>query len=204
MPKTGGVEKMFKATICCVLVALASASAARASVSSVAFQTPNLTQADASPTGNINTATTFSLQDLQSTSTSGVFAGLPTQDFGTVTFSRGLATSLTISDAAFGTFKSTSFTVEQNSAGFLNLLDEGEWTPGSFEKGVKNCASGCDSEVRINFTQTPPMKGVISFSGTLDITQPIQVVPEPPTALLFLSGIGLAAFAVSKLKHNLT
>ena len=190
--------------LCVLLAVLAFAPAASASVSSVAFQTPNLTQADASPTGNINTATTFSLQDLESTSTSGVFAGLPVQDFGTVTFSPGLATSLTISDAAFGTFKSNSIKITQNSAGFLNLLDEGEWIPGSFEKGVKNCASGCDSEVRINFTQTPPMKGVISFSGTLDITQPIQVVPEPPTALLFLSGFGIAIVVGSKLKDNET
>ena len=190
--------------LCVLLAVLAFAPAASASVSSVAFQTPNLTQADASPTGNINTAKTFSLQDLQSTSTSGVFAGLPVQDFGTVVFSPSNPASLTISDSAFGTFHSTSFVVEQNSAGFLNLLDEGEWTPGSFERGVKNCATGCDSEIRINFTQTPPMEGQISFSGTMDITQPVTVVPEPPTALLFLSGIWIAVFAVSKLKHNLT
>ena len=193
---------MFKATICCVL-ALAFAPAVEASVSSIAFETPNLTQADASPTGNINTATTFSLQDLGSTNnTSGVFAGLPIEDFGTVVFSPGKGASLVIKDAAFGTFKSVSFTVEQNSAGFLNLLDTGVWIPGTFASGVTSCATGCASVMRINFNQTPPMQGQIAFSGTMSITQPVSVVPEPPTALLLLSGAGLM-LAGSKLRKVL-
>ena len=192
------------ATLCCILAVLASSTAARASVSSIAFETPNLTQADAKPSGNINTATTFSLQDLTSTNnTAGVFAGLPIQDFGTVTFSPKSGMSLTIADGAVGTFKSTSFKVEENSAGFLNLLDQGVWTPGSFEKTVKNCGGGCDSEMRINFTQTPPMEGQISFSGTLDITQPVTVVPEPPTALLFIFGGVGVVLAGSKLRKVL-
>ena len=189
--------------LCVLLAALAFAPAASASVSSIAFETPNLTQADASPTGNINTATTFSLQDLGTThNTSGVFAGLPIQDFGTVVFSPGSGSSLKISDAAFGIFKSASFTVEQNSAGFLNLLDTGVWIPGTFESGVTNCATGCASVMRISFTQTPPMEGQISFSGTMSITQPVSVVPEPPTALLLLSGAGLM-LAGSKLRKVL-
>ena len=179
---------MFKATICCVL-ALAFAPAVQASVSSVAFQTPNLTQADASPSGNINTATTFSLQGLESTSTSGVFLGLPEQSFGTVVFKPSVGTSLTISDTAFGTFSSTDSKIVQNSPGFLNILDTGLWTPGTFESGVKNCSTGCAAALRINFTQTPPMEGQISFSGTMSITQPVSVVPEPSTAWLFLSGV---------------
>ena len=176
-----------------LFVALAAfAPAARASVSSIAFETPNLTQADAKPSGNINTATTFSLQDLTSTNnTAGVFLGLPIQDFGTVVFKRGNPTSLTISDAVFGTFRSVSSKITQNSPGFLNILDEGEFTPGTFENGVKNCGSGCDAELRISFTQTPPMEGQISFSGTMDITQPITVVPEPSSATLFVSGLAI-------------
>ena len=191
------------ATLCFVLAAFTFLPAARASVSSIAFRTPNLTQADASPTGNINTATLFSLQDLATTNdTSGVFAGLPLQSFGNLDFKPGTGNSLTISDAAFGTFKSTNFMVTTNTPGFLNLLDQGEWTPGSFEKTVKNCDGGCDAEMRISFTQTPPNLGVISFSGTLDITQPVTVVPEPPTALLLLSGFGMV-LAGSRLRKVL-
>ena len=174
------------------LALAALAPAAKASVSSIAFRTPNLTQADASPTGNINTATMFSLQDLATTNdTSGVFAGLPLQSFGNLDFKPGVGNSLTISDVVFGTFKSVSFKVDTNTPGFLNLIDQGEWTPGSFEKGVKSCDGGCDAEMRISFTQTPPNLGVISFSGTMDITQPITVVPEPSAAVLFVSGLAI-------------
>ena len=47
-------------------------------IGSLGIDTPLLTEADAIPTGNIATATTFMLQSLATThNTSGIFAGLP-------------------------------------------------------------------------------------------------------------------------------
>jgi hypothetical protein len=51
-----------------------------------AFSDIGTPTADGSNTGNINTAMTFTIGDLVSTtSNTGVFAGMPTQNFGTFT-----------------------------------------------------------------------------------------------------------------------
>lgn len=155
---------------------------------SIGFSTPNLSEANASPTGDINTATMFTLVDFSSTNnTSGIFAHLPIQDFGTVSFTPANGTSLTIMNALFGMFTSDTFTTVTNTNGFLNLIAQGEWASGSFNAGI--CKSGCDAEMRISLTQTPPMHGQISDSETLSTS--FTQVPEIPTALMFLSGIGL-------------
>lgn len=168
-------------------------------IGSIGFDTPLLTQSDAQTTGNINTATTFSLQSLATTNNeNGIFAGLAAQNFGTVAFSPGMATSLNFGNAVFGRYQSSSITETLNTSGFLNLLLEGTYTPGSFEKGLSRSSA---AELRMSFTQTPPMNGEISFSGTMSVTKAVAPVPEAPIAVLFLSGLGLLG-AATKLRRN--
>ena len=175
---------------------LAATPAAQATVSSVGFDltTPNMAAAD--PTGNINSATLFTLQNMGSTNnTSGFFDGLPPQDFGVVAFSPGVGDSLIIRSPAFGIFVSSAFTTVVNTSGFLNLLINGTWTEGSF----RTSTSSSPAEVRIGLTQTPPMDGQISFSGTMSTT-PVSVVPEPSAAWLFVTGIIGVLVAGTRLK----
>lgn len=172
--------------IALVLVFLV-APTVRASVSSIGFDLIAPNTASASPTGDINSATSFTLMNMGSTANvSGVFTGLPIQDFGVVSFSPGTGTSLIIRSPQFGFFISKSFTTIANFEGFLNLLVDGTFRSGTLDTGIKTAPA----EVRLGLTQTPPVDGQISFSGTLS-TAPVTVVPELPTALLFFSGIGI-------------
>jgi hypothetical protein len=60
------------------------------------------------------------------------------------------------------------------------------------------------SEVRIALTQTPPLDGEISASGTMSITP--SAVPEPPAFFLFGSGLlaMLGLLSVPKLRRKLS
>ena len=104
---------------------------------SVGFATPLLTTADASPTGDINTSNIFSLEHLVTTGNeSGLFAGLPLQGFGAVSFDTTMGNSLGIADGEFGSFQSSSINTITNTSGFLNLLLAGVWTPGTFNSSL--------------------------------------------------------------------
>lgn len=196
-PTSAGVMHMKKPAVLAVLnLLLFAVPAIHANVTrgSIGFATPLLAQADASPTGNINTSDAFSLESLATTdNASGVFMGLPIQSFGTVSFDTTIGNSLHIADGEFGSFASHSITVINNTPGFLNLLLQGMWTPGSFEGG----SVPSPADFRISFTQSPVATGEISFSGTMSTA---AVLPEPSTGLLFLTGAGLLLIGVS-MKH---
>ena len=181
---------------------LASAVACQASVSgSIGFTTPLLSEANASPTGNINTSTMFTLEQLVSTTNEqGLFAGLPPQAFGTVTFLTTSGTSLNISDAQFGTFSSSTISTLISTSGFLNLEAMGTWKGGTFNLGV--CTGGCPADMRISFTQTPSGTGEISFSSTMS-TLGASTVAEPSTLILFGTGLLALVATVTKLRKVL-
>jgi hypothetical protein len=142
-----------------------------------------------SPGADINTATTFNIGDLTTTTDqTGVFLGLPTQTFGAVTFTVGSPTSLTISDAAFGSFTSTSITEPVNSPGVVAMYILGNYTGGTFDPTVSGTAS-----LTISFTQTPAHTGSISDSGSFSIPPAAPPgVPEPSSLLMGFIGAGIA------------
>jgi len=152
-------------------------------------------------TGNINTATTFTIAFMESSSSStGIFAGLPTQFIGTVgpfSLASGANSTLTFGSALFGTFTSTTETVLANTvgaSGTLSLYFLGNWTPGSYEASVP--PGSYASSFTFSATQTPVANGAISDSGTFAIPPaPLPGVPEPAAVIVFgLGGVGLAGF----------
>ena len=169
-----------------VLAVLASpARAAPITVGSQAFA--DIGSATASPTGNINTATSFTLGNLLSTGgQTGVFSGMTTQIFGAVPFDILVPNSLSFTTATFGTFLSTSFTEQSNVSGSRSFLVLGTYTAGTYV-GSTN-PSPADASLTISFTQTPAATGSISSSATLSI--PPVAVPEPSTIMLASIGIG--------------
>lgn len=167
-------------------LALAFGMSAKANVSgSLGFESATLTQADASPTGNVNTASLFDLMDWTTTrNDTGIFAGLPIQDLGDVMLNLKSPTGFKFGDAMIGTFNSTSITASSTGPGFLDVLAVGKFDPGSIAPG----SPPATAEVRIALTQTPPATGAISASGTMSITS-TSVVPENSTFFLFGTGL---------------
>jgi hypothetical protein len=142
-------------------------------------------------TGNINTATTYNIGDLVTTSSStGFFAGLPTQTFGPVSFTTTSPTSLSFSDTAFGSFTSTSITLLSSAPGAVAYYILGNYTAGTYDTEVSGMGS-----FTISFTQTPANTGAISDSASL-AAPPAAIVPEPASLLLGLTGMGALGMVV--------
>ncbi len=138
-------------------------------------------------TGNINTATSFTIGDLVSNiAHTGFLIGMPSQDFGSVTFSLSQPLSLDFGDAVFGSFASTSITETVNHAGTIFIVVDGNWMPGTYG-GVAD--GSYLSSFSIAFTQTPPYNGVISNSATFSV--PPATVPEPSTLVMMLAGFAV-------------
>jgi hypothetical protein len=140
-------------------------------------------------TGNINTATSFMIGNLVSTTNNtGVFAGIASQFFGPLSFNINSPTSFIFGNSLFGTFRSSSITVAVNTPGFLNLDISGAWTPGTFSGLVGQ--GPFVSQFGLTFVQVPAGVGVISNSATLSVSS--TVIPEPSTYLMGLTGIASA------------
>lgn len=137
--------------------------------------------------GNINTATSFTIGNLISTgANAGYFTGLPTQIFGPVAFSPAVGSSLSFGNAAFGSFLSTSITEQTNVAGERSFYVLGNYTAGTFDPAL--APNPAPASMIVGFTQSPAGTGSISDSASISI--PPAAVPEPSTILL--AGVGLA------------
>jgi hypothetical protein len=177
-----------------MLLGLTAGSAQAAVVGTQGFADVSTPTVD---TGDINTATQFTIGDLVSTSANtGVFSGLPTQFFGAVSFNVIDATSLTFGNATFGTFQSTAIDEEFNTSGGVRFYVLGDWTSGAYG-GVT--PGSYDSSFTISFTQTPAHLGSISDSATL--ATPPAAAPEASTWAMMIigfAGLGFAGYRASR------
>ncbi len=138
------------------------------------------------PGTDINGATTYTIGDLASFSdTRGIFAGLPSQTYGPVTFEPGVGSSFSFGSPAFGRFTSTSIVLEASTEGFVSIHILGDYNSGSFDgDAIVNGLSSVD----LSFTQNPVINGGISDSGEFSI--PPSSVPEPGSLALLGAGAG--------------
>ena len=144
-------------------------------------------------TGDIDTATIFTIGNFATNnSQSGIFLTMPNYNLGAITFNQNVGTSFTFTNAAFGSFTSSSITVSASGPGFTNFDILGQFTQGTSPSG------NGPAELALSFTQTPAgLGGAISDSGTLAVFS--AAVPEPSTfALLGLGAIGLALSAARR------
>lgn len=144
-------------------------------------------------TGNINTATKFTIGALlTSSANSGIFAGYGAYtNFGSFSFDTNVANSLSFGNASFGTFTSTGFNLSSAGAGSETIYILGNWTPGTYASSVP--AGSYLSSLTFAFTQTPAYIGSISDSATFSIP-PAGAVPEISTWAMMLAGFGGLGF----------
>ena len=131
---------------------------------------------------DITNAVGFTINNyISNTQGIGIFTGLASQDFGSVTFSTANGSSLTFGDASFGTFASSQIIRSSIAVGAISYNVLGSYTSGTFDGGA---ISGQPAILTISFTETPSQNGSVSDSATFS-TPPI---PEPTT--LALTGMG--------------
>jgi hypothetical protein len=148
-----------------------------------------------SDTGDINTATTFSIGDLMSNSNqSGAFVGMSTQNFGAMSLDTTTASGFSFGNAVFGTFASTSIKQFSNDAGEAAYYIVGDYTPGSYVGG----GATEPASVTITFDQNPAHTGAISDSASFSVPPSGQgqgqgqpSAPEPSSLALGLIGVGI-------------
>jgi hypothetical protein len=177
-----------------IAVCLCASTGVRAApVGTQGFADIGTPTAGGSPTGDIDTATSFTLGSLVTTSAdTGFLTGMPTQSFGSVSFSLSSPTSLSFSSTAFGTFTSTSITEASNVAGAVAIYTLGNWTPGTF--GGQTGGPFATS-FTISFTQSPAHIGSISDSATFSVPPAnvpgvaVAAVPEPASIVMGLTSL---------------
>lgn len=145
-------------------------------------------------TGNINTATTFTIGDLMSTSANaGYLAGMPKLDFGSVTFNSDDGSSLSFGDSFFGSFVSSSITEIQSGPGMVGFYVLGLYSGGTYDPGIV----GDLASLTISFTQTPSVTGVISDSASFaDPPAPEPGSAPEPTTLTLMGSALVGGFAL--------
>jgi hypothetical protein len=190
------------------LLLLVGAKSEASFVGSQGFNDQGQPLANGSAFGNIDTASTLTVGDLNTTVVStGVFTGIGKNiDLGSVTFStaNGANTTFTFSDAAnlFGKFVSTTVTSIVSGNGTESFYILGNFTPGTYA-GYGGVTAAQSASLTISFTQTPAGGGSgssISDSSTLSVPPAGLNVPEPASFAMVVIGLG-GVFAVRRYRR---
>lgn len=171
-------------------------------VGTLGFSDIGTPEAGGSPTGNINTATSFTIGELFSTTAeTGIFVGLGHQDFGSVTFSTLSPGSFAFSNSVFGSFTSTSITEAVNSPGVVAFYILGSYDPGTVDSG--DSGKSYTASFTLSFTQTPAFTGSISDSGSFSVNASSPPsVPEPTTLIMGLTSVVGGGFLFHLLRRR--
>ncbi len=137
---------------------------------------------DAAPiqTGDIGSATSFMIGDLQSDQAvaKGIFMGMAMVDFGQVSFSAANPTSFNVSDVSsgdiFGTFNSSSITEITQTSSLVVFDIQGLWTPSSQDSLFSGYPGPYQSTFDVTFTADS--SGTISDTAFFSVPEPTSVV----------------------------
>jgi len=154
---------------------------------------------------NIFSATSITVNPLISDlNATGFFMGIPTQNFGSVTFDPNNLSGESYGNAVTGYFTATSIT-EFNNPGILPnqviFTIQGTFVPGTYTGGTPSTITGGSATVSYTFTQIGGV-GTINSSGTMQVTSSVPV-PEPSTVIMgLLVGTGLFPMIRRQLKKT--
>jgi hypothetical protein len=149
----------------------------------------------ADPTADITTARDFTLGDVvTNASNTGIFSGMPSQAFGSISFEPGIDTSFMFGNSVFGNFASTSITKTLGPFDTVIFTEMGDWTPGTYCAGTGCPLTGGPflAAFTANLTQTGGTGNAISGSFTFATTNETpSEIPLPATLPLMGSVLGL-------------
>jgi hypothetical protein len=197
------------------LLLLTGSQSEAAFAGSIGFNDQGQPLANGSATGNIDTATTLTIGDLNTTNaTTGLFVGVGKNiDLGAVTFNvaNGNNTSFSFTDPTgkFGSFTSTTITSIISGNGVESFYILGNFTPGSYT-GYGQYATGgslagpLSASITVSFTQTPAGGGAsssISDSASMSVPPAGLTVPEPASFAMVAIGLG-GIFAVGRFRRR--
>jgi len=193
------IRRAFLPVLAAFLIAFGSTSAWAGPMGTFAVIDGGVPSAN---TNSILTASSFTIGDLThlgANAATGLFAGMPAQDFSSITFNNagGLNTSFSMGPLAyFGSFASTSVfetTSTSGSQATASFFILGSWTSGT----AFSPSGPYDASLTLSFTQTSILPGgvggAISDSGTFSVPPAANtLVPEPSSIVLMgLGCIGL-------------
>jgi hypothetical protein len=169
-------------TIALAAMATIAATVAQAQTGTVGFV--DISTPSVSPGPSIAGDAIYNIGNLASFSdTTGIFAGMPTEVFGPVSFQPSNGSSFAISDPSiFGSFQSVSITPVTEGADSTTFYILGIYNGGAWDPTVVNDPAS----MIVTFSQNPPGTGGISDSAGFSI--PPTTVPEPGSVALMGAG----------------
>lgn len=168
----------------------------------VAFSDDATALVDGSPTANIETGTTFTLEEWSARwvyIAPDIFADMPTQTFSNVSFTLHQRASLTFGNSVFGYFGS-NFITETKEPEYVSFVIGGHWTAGTFAEN-QGVTGTFPALVMITLDQPLPVGALpITAFGTMGVPPEIYNAPEPSSLALF--GCGLVGFGIIILRRR--
>ncbi|MBV8843559.1 MAG: hypothetical protein JO307_12190 [Bryobacterales bacterium] len=148
-------------------------------------------------TGSISTATTITFGNWTTTgNNSGIFASMPIQMFGTVSFNITDPSSFTFGNGVFGTFTATSLTGDTGFPPVIRVLSyDGLWTPGT-QGGLTG--GPFPSFLGVSFLQIGGPGSDITVTGATFTA----LAPEPSSFVLSLTGLAAGVLIYRRARRN--
>ena len=184
-----------------VAAALMLACVSATKADSISFF-PNSVAGDV--TGDLSASSVFTLAQVTTIGGTGIFGGGNGITFPSITFNDAIPGGLTFSDAAFGSFTSTSVSIlspyASNGSGAGFSATESWTIVGNFSNGTSTSAAANPVTITLSLNQAGASPGALSGSFTMSGGPAGAAVPEPSSVVLV--GLGLASVAATRLRRK--
>ena len=179
-----------------LVAALFAAGVSAAKADTISFF-PNAVAGNVS--GSLQDSNIFTFTNVTTISGNGAFAGGNFITFPSITFNDTIPGGLTFSDAAFGSFTSTSVNVLSPYTSSGNSASESWTIMGNFVNGTSTQPVYNPATITLSLNQSGLPVGSLSGSWTMSANA-AGAVPEPSSIVLV--GLGLASVAAARLRRK--
>jgi len=151
-------------------------------------------------TGDVSTAMTFTLGNWTTTTFgTGIFAGMPVQTFGQVSFNIADPSGFTFGNGVFGAFDATSVTTSPPVPNVASFSFDGLWAPGT-QGGLTG--GPFPSSINVLLIQPGGPGSPIISNATFSVEEAETVIPEPSSFVLSLTGLAAGVLIYRRRRRN--